>query len=215
MSLENVPARLLRPSVDAYRLRWVVKDAPMSSAIHVLDDATDMNSPQKPYKSESGELHPIHASSISITPRKELTITLPELRNYILYDECLDDHSDYDEETGTRPYDEPKCEIKAANGEFITIGEYIDAVYPWLVSLRERYIRDAPVPGNEFSDQVQLWVRPGSVLGGIKLRELEPPVNHPRAREMGWNQSRAQLNEMWKTAAKVAWNIQNDWPNSQ
>ena len=147
----------------------------MESAIRVLDDATDANSTQKPYKSASGELHPIHASSISIMPRKELTVTLPDLYSVILHDECPEDHSDFDEETGSRPYDEPKCHIKAANGEFITIGEYIDAVCPWLVSLRERYIEDAPVPGYEFDDNVQLWVKPTTILGGIKLQEVEPP----------------------------------------
>ncbi|KAK3191653.1 hypothetical protein K4F52_002468 [Lecanicillium sp. MT-2017a] len=184
MSFDGVPAWKLRPSVDAHRLRWLVQDAPMEESVHVLDEATDANSPLKPYKSASGELQPIHTSSVSIAPRKELTVTIPDLENYILYDEFPEDHSVYDDEHG-RPYDEPTCEIKASNGEYITIGEFIDAVYPWLVSLRGRYIEDAPVPGYEWGDDVQLWVQPSSRLGGIRIQEAEPPVDHPEARNTG------------------------------
>lgn len=70
------------------------------------------------------------------------------------------------------------------------------------------------MPGYEFSDEVQLWLDPDSVLDGIDLRELEPPVDHPEAEEMGWNQSGPQLADMWESTARVAWLIQNDWPDS-
>ncbi|CEJ83187.1 hypothetical protein VHEMI03208 [[Torrubiella] hemipterigena] len=53
--LENSPARQMRPSVDAHRLRWIVKDIPMDApidpddpdwfmAIMVIEDATDNDS---------------------------------------------------------------------------------------------------------------------------------------------------------------------------
>ncbi len=208
-------ARLLRPSVDAHRLRWIVRDVPFEEAIEIVEDAFDSDSPEEPYKSEeTGELHTIRASSISVTPRKELTVTLPALYNYILYDECPDDHSDYEEEGGGRPYDEPKCEIKAANGEFITIGEYIDAVYPWLVSLRERYLRDAPVPGTDLPDNVLLSVIPSTILGGIELLAVEPPRDNPDVPEWWWTQNEPDLSRMWLSMAQTAWNIHHDWPES-
>lgn len=210
----KLAAPLLRPSVDAHRLRWIVKDVPLESAVKVVEDPFDMNSPKVPYKSESGELHPIHASSISVTPRQELTVTVPALYNYILYDECPDDHSDYDEEAGGRPYDEPKCEIKAANGKSITIGEYIDAVYPWLVSLRERYVEDAPVPGDEFAEDVQLWVRPSTILGGVKLLEVDPRKEQTEEGGDGWNEFDSSLNRMWSSMARIAWNIHTYRPGS-
>lgn len=214
MSSEKIPTWMYRPSVDAHRLRWIVQEGPIEESIHVIDDATNANSTLKPYKTKSGELHPIHTSSISLLPKKGLTVTLPALYNYILYDMCdPEDHSDYDEETGERAFDEPKCEIKAENGEFITIGEYIDAVYPWLVSLRERYIRDASDPTFPWDSSVQLWVTPATILGGIKLKEIEDRTDSNKDQVAGWASDQKSLKGMWETMAEVAWNIQHVWPH--
>lgn len=186
MATTHSRATLVRPSIDAFRLRWIVKDIAMEAhidtndpgqrAIEVLEDVTDMNSVRVPYKSESGELHPIHASSVSLIPRKELTVTFPALWNVVDNAEIASDYSD-DEDLPPRQFDEPECEIRAANGEFITIGEYINVMYPWLISLRERYIRDVPVPGDWFQDNVELWVKPSTLIGNLSLKAHEPPTN--------------------------------------
>lgn len=184
-----------RASVDALRLRWLVKDEPVKATIHVLDDALDPKSAQQPYQNDSGELHPISKASISTKPLKELDVTLPDLENVNTYNECPEDDPDYVDGEGL-PYDEPTCSVTASNGEFITIADYINAVNPWLLSLRDRYFEDAPIPGEEFDPDTQLWVKPWSLIGGI---ELHHDGTHTEA-------SRNEL--VWSSAAKMAGNLQ-------
>lgn len=220
--VEDEKHRRIHPSLDAHRLRWIVKDIPIEGridendpmsdrAIEVIADALDQNSPKTPYKSDDGKLHPIHASSIAIVPRKELTITIPDMKNYIHYDECPEDHPDFNEETGEISYDEPKCEIKASNGEFVTIGDYIEAVYPWLISLRERYVEQAPVPGYYFGEGLQLWVNPSTVLDDLELFEYDPSTDSDDE-EIKQNKDDF-LEATWEHVATISQHRKETWPD--
>lgn len=68
------------------------------------------------------------------------------------------------------------------------------------------------VANTTINDDVQLWVQPSSLLGGIDLQVVEPPVDDPEAEEYGWNQDGEQLKEMWESMAQCADNIQNYFP---
>lgn len=150
------------------RLRWQIKD-PIEEAIHVLEDPDNPYSAQTPYKSAEGALHPIHTAYIAERPVTHLELDIPALWNIIVYDE--DTESDHTERENSMP----SLDVYASDGISITIGDYIAAAHPWLVSLRERYLEDSQQPDHPLPADTELWVVPQSLLeGSIRIWEKDP-----------------------------------------
>lgn len=105
----QVKAQSNTVSIDGLRLRWVIKDGCLASNTHALYDALNANSSQIPYQKASGDLHSVPVVSISTRPLQNLSVTLPDLDNVITYDECPEEHPNF-EDTGI-PSDEPTCNV--------------------------------------------------------------------------------------------------------
>ena len=131
----------------------------------------------------------VHANSISITSRKELTVTLPKLYNIIRCHKRLErlkhpnHHSDLDEEICPRPYDVPKCNFQAAKGEFIH-NRWIH----WRCLLVVGVAPKATYPGCLRSwiwigQCMQFWVEPTTLLRSIGVVEAMFDSNRWRPAE--------------------------------
>ena len=140
-------------SIDFMRLRWFLsKDDPPSSAIAVVQDATDENSTQEPYS----PTHPITQLSLTTPPVSAITVSMDVLNEYAKEwvsvhrehadpeDDCPDhDGARFDAEgeveyccNQARPGPGPQIEVVALEpGRFVTIGDFVETVHPWLRSL--------------------------------------------------------------------------------
>ena len=146
-------------SIDFMRLRWFLSDHdPPSSAIAtnitIIRDATDSDSPQEPYS----PTHPISNLPLTSPPVSSITVSLEILDEYAQEwisvhrehadpeeDDCCPDHdaARFDAE-GTveyccnqdKPGPGPQIEVVAEQpGAFVTIGNFVKVVHPWLRSL--------------------------------------------------------------------------------
>ncbi|KAG6001334.1 hypothetical protein E4U21_004432 [Claviceps maximensis] len=193
---------------EALRLHWTIS-GPISEAVFVLDEINDPAGPRQPAiqqaktTQESPKLHPISQLSLYEPPVSSVTVEAAERENWAGMWPDLHvswDLSDlyglwYDEDgpcgcCGRIPPAEGRTVTVRAKDEenFITIGDYVAAVHPWLLDLREDLLwalsqdADAPLP-----DKTILMV---GLSHPDWLRILEPQewlIHLKRAR-----QSRAQ-----------------------
>lgn len=175
-------------STDFFRLRWEVKDGPISTLIHVLDDQSDAASPQHPYQNAHGELHEIATKELYTTPRASVTVTVDTLDGEEMWNLEADEFSDEDggevdedadqdvaTAAGDGSFKGPTIEVRSA-GASLTIGEYMAAVHPWLVSLRAKYLWEhGMLMGYEpLPQETKLWVKPTDAEDVVLLDS----VNH-------------------------------------
>lgn len=156
--------RPFEPSLDYYRLRWLVQDGPIWENIHVLDDGTNAYSTQTPFQNEAGELHEIAARPVSTPPITTLTVKVDQMDGLQMW-KMYYDSDDCDSPRVMDPESAPKLELTAGDGkEFISIGDYVSAVNPWLVALRPQYLREIGLiaGGEELPADKRLWVSPNS-----------------------------------------------------
>lgn len=149
------------PSVDFLRLRWLVQDGPISKNIHVLNDVTDSKSAQRPFQTESGELHEIAALPFSDTPVARHTVSVDQMDGLEMWKMWSDGSYSPQRDNSDAA---PKLEIKAGEGrDFISIGDYVLAVHPWLLSLRNQYLREVGLinGGQVLPHDTELWFDPG------------------------------------------------------
>ena len=153
MSTTNPPS-----SLDFFRLRWQLQSPNPTESITILQDAQDANSTQEPYSST----HPISQAPLTNPPVPSITISLEALDEYAAKwiwvhgqhaqqnpaaspspDHNTNRTSHFDSQ-GTlsyccsepRPGPSPRIEIIATQpGGFVTIGEFIDVVHPWVRGL--------------------------------------------------------------------------------
>lgn len=110
-------------SFDFYRLRWRIREGPIWENIHVLDDACDPDSAQKPFQDENGNLHEIASKPLA---------DKPDVAKLVVYYPWLENAPD--EEL-------PRLYFKLSEGQkFFTIGEYVMRVHPWLVENRDNIL---------------------------------------------------------------------------
>jgi hypothetical protein len=137
------------------RLRWFLSncDPPSATAINVIRDATDSDSLQEPYSST----HPISQLPLTDPPVSSITVSIYVLDEYAQEwvsvhrehadpeeDDCPDhDAARFDAEgeveyccNQDRPGPGPQIEVVEKElGAFVTIGDFVEAVHPWLRSL--------------------------------------------------------------------------------
>lgn len=162
-------------STHARRLYWTLQ-GPLSEAITVMDTNRNPDAPRKPY---CQSLNPLSWHSISQEPFttpvvSSISVTVDDLEQYEI--NWLDDHGRHADvncdncefgqldESGSepevlrccgtdRPRDIPPLVIKATVKPFITVHDYVSAVHPWLLSLRDKILwalndvtEDKPLP---------------------------------------------------------------------
>ncbi|KAK2595335.1 hypothetical protein QQS21_006935 [Conoideocrella luteorostrata] len=183
-------------SPEFLRLRWQVKDGPLSQAIQVLEDATNSASAQQPYQSESGVVHDVARASLCSPPISSITVMVDILNglNEEKFDEALEEEDDHDYDDDDGEWKGPTMTVKPSGEGFVTVGDYVNAVHPWLMSLREDYLReyamlhgeDEPLPSD-----TEVWLVPMRIdmLSFLDSETEEPPFT-----------------DIWNMVAKFAYN---------
>lgn len=152
-------------SADFLRLRWQIKEGPIEQLIHVLEDAEDSHSAKTPFQDTFGQLHAISEKPFSEPPMSHFMVRIDQIDGRQSWKRSCED--DYEEDQGDEfdletalpvGWKGPYLEI-SSRGEFITIGEYVAAVHPWLVSLQPKYLREIGLMfEQDFSPDVELWL---------------------------------------------------------
>jgi hypothetical protein len=196
-------------SVDVYRLHWFLRSDDLASSITVLEDPKDPDSTQTPYSST----HPISQCALTNPPVSAITVSTDRLDDYTqnwtyvhnIHAEPEDSpHHEgerYDAEgvieyccEQDRPGPGPRVEVKAAPGDFVTIGKFIEVVHPWLRGLDDQ-LRAAQgvVSCWPLDPAIEMYVWPRLGQLGILTGEGKTPKN--------WVYQ-------WKMLAKLAVNAQ-------
>lgn len=139
-------------SIDFMRLRWFLSKDDPPSAIAVVQDATDENSTQESYS----PTHPISQLSLTTPLVSAITVSMDVLDEYAgewvsVHSEHADPEDDCPDHDGARfdaegevdyccnqdrPGPGPQIGVVAKQpGHFVTIGDYVETVHPWLRSL--------------------------------------------------------------------------------
>lgn len=137
-------------SIELLRLHWFLQTDDLNNSITVLRDATDAVSTQEPYS----PAHPVSQASLTTPPISSVTVSIEILNDYSAEwigvhrehaePEDSPDHSGerFDAEgiiehccDQDRPGSGPRVEITAEPGRFVTIGQFVEIVHPWLRSL--------------------------------------------------------------------------------
>lgn len=156
-----------RPSVDLLRLRWKVeKRRSVLSCVSVLDDGTNADSsPQQPFVTGSADHHPVGEEPFSEPPTKMFNAKIRVLDG--VYADDLNRQDSLSAEEQDRQHamlQDDKwhgpCKYITAEGNFITIREFVEAVHPWLVSLSEEYLKQQglAILGQPMRSNAWLWV---------------------------------------------------------
>ncbi|KAF1822573.1 uncharacterized protein K489DRAFT_370226 [Dissoconium aciculare CBS 342.82] len=145
-SLVNDDTRL-DPTLDFLGVQWELSHSTVSEAVRFMINATDERSGSKPFNQDESYAQ----SSICETPISAVTISIHELTEWQrIWKKGHDDHfyifkTTGENACGCKPEDapaSPTLTITAPEGKFVTIGQYVQEVFPWLRSL-ERQIREA------------------------------------------------------------------------
>lgn len=135
-------------SLDFFRLRWSLKSDSLRNSIAILQDATDANSPSEPYS----PAHPVSQSALTSPPVSALIVSIEILDDYAtrwVEVHCEhaepDDSPDHSDERfdaqgiiehccgQDRPGPGPQLEV--VTDGLVTIGQFVEAVHPWLRGL--------------------------------------------------------------------------------
>jgi hypothetical protein len=138
------------PSLDFFRLRWSLTSDDPYDCISILQDAKDALSPQESYSIE----HPINQQPATHPPVSSITISVDMLDQY--ESDWIDAHQphadpeDFEDQSGLmcprfdsdgcvnrccgqdRPGPGPRLQLVAKDGEFVSIGYYVNTVHVWL-----------------------------------------------------------------------------------
>jgi hypothetical protein len=183
MSTTNPPF-----SLNFFRLRWHLQSPNPTSSITVLQDALDANSLQESYS----PVHPIAQAPLTNPPVLSITISVESLDEqaakwtWVHSQHAADSPDNHTQGSRfdaqgilqhccgeARPAPSPMLQVVASQpGRFVTIGDFIDVVHPWLrgldAALRTAMGVYASCP---LDKSVGLWVCPTSLVGG-RLRVL-------------------------------------------
>lgn len=142
-------------NLEAERLYWILQD-PMHDSIFVMDQVNNPAGPRQPGflpgtapDGNGPNLHPVAHASLCEPPISSITVGSDELQDAA--DSWEDEHS-YDEDDdpegpcrccGLRPPPHVKKLTVVAGKEdgFVTVGDYVAAVHPWLMSLRSHFLQ--------------------------------------------------------------------------
>lgn len=161
---------LVRPSLAFLRLRWTipiptsdsdVSSSSVSRSISVLEDVYDPLSAQVPFQNdENGQYHEIAAMPFSRPPCRKLEAMIDRMdgcEEWKLWTEEEDRVED--------PDSAPRITVRAGDGrDFISVGDYVAQVHPWLVALRPQMLKELGLTAGftEWEEDTQLWIDPTS-----------------------------------------------------
>lgn len=141
----------VRPSLPFLRLRWTIPipksddgdstTLTLSKSVSILEDVYDLRSPQVPFQDQNGQFHEIAALPFSRPPRRELEVTIDRMdgcQEWKLYTE-----EEADSPRVEDPESAPRITVRAGEGrDFISIGDYVTQVHPWLVALTPQMLKE-------------------------------------------------------------------------
>lgn len=172
-------------SVAFLRLRWNVKDAHFAECVQVLDDPEDPKSPQQPFVSSTGKYHAVSEEAVCVPPARRLVVVMRDLDGYepdnIRVRQPVEaiaaKKKAVREECGLEDWAGPFLVVESA-GEFITIGEYVAAVHPWLCALRPAYVeyRSKELYQKQRPD-MEYWIGPWDCCTISTLEPRQDPIN--------------------------------------
>ncbi|KAK4203022.1 hypothetical protein QBC40DRAFT_275272 [Triangularia verruculosa] len=169
------PPPMLSLSAPARRLIWTLQGPP-STAITVMPPDLNPSSPNRepfyrppPAPNQPASFHQIFGEPISDPPAASITVQeeyLGDWRNewYTLNQEGFDGSEPNEEEYSDMPPEFAPLVVTASpagpgNGEFVTVGDYIRAVHPWLMGLRRQIVKARDVAGLTGGDEDGQGVR--------------------------------------------------------
>lgn len=162
-------------SIALLRLRWELRPgATVAESVKVLREVTDPNSPQDDFINSDGSMHRVAAASVFCQPVSSVEVRL-EMLNGRLCDDGSDndDNDDEDEDDGDEdddddssvatdggPWKGPKITVTPANGDFVTIGDFVLAAHAWLLEMRPAALRERGLRfgGAELPEDTEIWV---------------------------------------------------------
>lgn len=154
-----------KANLETGRLYWIIQ-SPISEAVFVLNDVDNPAGPRQPafQQAESSDgsptLHPLSQVSLYEPPVSSVTVGIYELQDWADSWEEFHIYSDDDDCDGPcrccgrlpPPLDRTITVTAAEKDSFLTIGDYVAAVQPWLLSLRQDLLwvkstdSDVPLP---------------------------------------------------------------------
>lgn len=150
------------PSLAFLRLRWRIREGPISENISVLEDVFDPTSPERPFQdASSGEYHEIAGLPFSRPPHSQLEIAVEHLDGLEAW-KCdgVDDRFSPERPDSSSA---PRLQITAGEGrDFISIGDYVSQVYDWLAALRPQILKEVGlnIDEEEWEEDTKLWFDP-------------------------------------------------------
>ncbi|KAJ6438377.1 hypercellular protein HypA [Purpureocillium lavendulum] len=141
-------------NIEADRLYWVLQD-PIQDSIFVMDKPNDPTSPRQPgfLPGDSSDgtgpnLHPVAHLSLCEPPVSSVTVVPEELQDAA--DSWEDEHNYYEDDDTqgpcrccdrrAPPHDLKLKVVASKEDGFVTIGDYVAAVHPWLMGLRHHFL---------------------------------------------------------------------------
>lgn len=147
-------------TTHAGRLYWNLQ-GPLSGAVTVMDTNWNLDAPREPYCQSVSPLswHSISQEPFTTPKVSSISVTVDDLEQYV--EKWLDGHEPHadtdDCEWGQlegggsepellrccgtdRPREIPPLVVMASEKPFVTVHDYVSAVHPWLLSLRDQIL---------------------------------------------------------------------------
>ena len=196
--------KLPRSTHEFGRLFWSLQ-GPLSTSILVMEERRNVDGPREPYfrQTLSGTTwHPISQASLTVPKVSSITVKVDELNIWQEFWEEYHRHSeDRDMETAIfseedeegndelleccgdgRPPTAPELVVRASDKPYVTIHDYVSAVHPWLMGLRDNILQalnvmDGPAPLPSDTHLMVNWDAPYD----LTMMEAERWLQHQRS----------------------------------
>ncbi|KGO66432.1 hypothetical protein PITC_067280 [Penicillium italicum] len=194
---------LVELNLEAHRLYWTLQD-PIQSSIFVMDEVNNPAAPRQPCflsgpaaDRSSPHSHPITNHSLCEPPISSITVGVDELQDIADFWEDEHNYAQGDDPKGPcrccglrpPPYDVKLTIVASNKDQFVTIGDYITAVHPWLMSFRGEFLRNTgggkplpedtklmvsfPYPDNVIVENDTAWISSQSIIIFGRQRRAE------------------------------------------
>lgn len=203
-----------RSTIEFCRVAWPIQ-GPLSTSLFVLDKQWEVDGPSEPYfrRTSSGTTwHPVSQEPVTKPKVSSITVEVRDLEWWqVDWEEYHreDDEAVYGEDEDgydvlleccdeKRPPEPPKLVVKASDKPYVTIHDYVSAVHPWLLGLRDNILQamnaiEGPKPLPSHTQLMVTYGPPDSLSmmergqwmdhqrGGLKLQaRLAPGANASR-----------------------------------
>jgi hypothetical protein len=200
-SYEDHGSRRPRGNQEIFRLRWSLSSESISSAIEVLDDATDPNSPHKPFQDpETLQYHPIASLTITDPPVSSVSVEIYDLVQWPGEWQSHVDHLDdpdleaRHEEVDPRPPEHVPLVVRSASpSRPLTVLDYVGAVHPWAYRHKADMVRARMVwkTGETMPPDVEVYLSPSTAVDTIHARV--PESTNPATWPAFWERIRGSV----------------------